>query len=173
MTSKLLVISLASAAAHSFSYAEELGIATSAPPQKYLLKSRSKFELPAGTRAPFLPVGWAKGAVAVAAVVEAPKPVLTEKMFRVTSISLGSPSLAVINGRAYSEGEFIRMGKLPVAAGKVSAGGAPGASPRVRVQRISDGVVVLQADQQQLTVRLSRPELESRRPELETLSEER
>ena len=56
---------------------------------------------------------------------------LDGKAFRVTSILISTgatPSLAVINGRAYSEGEFVRMPRTP--------GTAP---VRVRVQRINDG----------------------------------
>jgi hypothetical protein len=115
-----------------------------------------------GTRAPFWPIGWVKGAPATAKAAEIAeaKPLLDEKSFRLTSILLGSPALAVINGRAYSEGEFVRMPKGSAAI-------------RVRVQRISDGAVMLQADQQILNVRLQRVELGPKRAELEYLREDR
>jgi hypothetical protein len=72
-----------------------------------------------------------------------------EKNFRVTSILVGSgsaPSLAVINGRACSEGEFLRTPKIPGFQGKV------------RVKRIEASQVVLEHDNQTITVPLRRPE---------------
>lgn len=131
-----------------------------APVGKYSLKKRSVIHLPNGTRAPFWPIGWVKGAPATAKAEAAPQPLLNERSFRVTSILLGSPSLAVINGRAYSEGEYIRMPK--------ETGGL-----RVRVQRISDGLVMLQHDQQMLSVQLTRAELGPKKPEMEYLSDDR
>ena len=40
-----------------------------------------------------------------------PRYVLDEKNFAVTSILTGNPSLAVINGRSYAEGDVLRMPK--------------------------------------------------------------
>jgi serine/threonine protein kinase len=82
-----------------------------------------------------------------AAVVASPNMAFEEKSFRVTSILIGSattPSLAVINGRAYSEGEFVRIPK--------------GSSFRIRVKRITDNNVVLEHDDQTVVVPLRRPE---------------
>jgi hypothetical protein len=119
----------------------------------YVLKHRSKFNAPADiARVPFWPVGWSKqkqAAIAVAAVA-APKLTLDEKSFRVTSILISSgttPSLAVINGRAYGEGEFLRAPK--------------GASvrARIRVTRIDDGTVTLEYEDQKIVTPLRRPEL--------------
>jgi len=70
-----------------------------------------------------------------------------EKSFRVTNILLGSgttPSLAVINGRAYSEGELLH--------------GYRGAPFQVRVQRIEKDNVVLQSHEKTLVVSLQLPE---------------
>ena len=132
------------------------------PVPSYELKNRSSFTNPVDmTRAPFWPIGWvkrAKGSATVAAQqVEMPKIALDARSFRVTSILIGSgttPSLAVINGRAYSEGEFIRMPKTPGVA-----------SPRVRVHRITDGSVILENANQTLVAALARPELSNPKPE--------
>lgn len=133
----------------------------SLPP--YELKKRSGFTVSGEiVRAPFWPIGWVKRQVGAPvqtaeAVVAEPKVLLDEKSFKVTSILLGSgtaPSLAVINGRAYSEGEFIRMPK-------------GGATPpvKIRVQRINDGHVILQNATQTLVTNLQRPELSTKRAE--------
>ena len=134
------------------------------PPPPYVLKKRSSFTAPADVqRAPFWPIGWVKhrAGTVIAATQEAPLPTakvtLDAKNFRVTSILLGTgttPSLAVINGRAYSEGEFLRMPKTP------------GSLPvRIRVQRINDGNVILQNADQTLVANLSRTELQQKKPE--------
>jgi len=128
----------------------------------YVLKKRSAFTNPEEVaRAPFWPIGWIKrvkgGPVAEAVQVQAPKVALDGKSFKVTSIMIGSgttPSLAVINSRAYSEGEFLRMPKTP------------GVVPvRIRVQRIADGSVILQNGDQTLVAPLVRPELSNPKPE--------
>ena len=128
---------------------------------KYALKNRSTFQVRDESRAPFWPIGWVKGLDAPTKVqATVAPPALDEKSFKVTSILLGNPALAVINGRAYSEGEFLR---LPKTAGPL----------RVRVQRIADGMVMLQHDKQALNVPLFRPELEPKAQELEVLNEQR
>ncbi len=135
--------------------------AQSTPVPAYELKKRSAFaNTAADARAPFWPIGWVKRAASTAVTSGAPvepRSKLDEKSFRVTSILLGSgatQSLAVINGRAYSEGEFLRMPK----------GGAVPAA-RVRVQRIADGAVTLQNADQTLVASLMRPELSERKAE--------
>lgn len=131
------------------------------PVAPYELKNKSKFTAAdTNGRAPFWPIGWVKrkpGIVQQTAAPAAPKVLIDEKAFKVTSILIGSgttPSLAVINGRAYSEGEFLRMPK-------------GGATPqvRIRVQRINDGSVVLQNADQTLVAALARPELSERKNE--------
>jgi hypothetical protein len=116
----------------------------------YVLKNRSEFNDPGDSaRVPFWPVGWTKhGHVAAPLAVAAPAVTLDERSFHVSSIliSVGAtPSLAVINGRAYGEGEFLHEPR--------------GSGLRIRVQRIKDGSVILEHDDQILTVPLRRPEL--------------
>jgi len=132
------------------------------PVPPYELKNHSAFAVPPDTsRAPFWPIGWVKHVVGapvqVQEVMVAPKVLLDEKSFTLTSILVSSgttPSLAVINHRAYSEGEFIRMPKTP------------GVPPlRIRVQRIIDGLVTLQNGSQTLNIPLQRMELNTKRPE--------
>lgn len=140
------------------------------PVPPYVLKNRSTFPNVTDTsRAPFWPIGWvkhAKGGPAQAPVEEAPKFTLDAKSFKLTSILVGSgttASLAVINGRAYGEGEFIRM---PKTAGAASSTSAPSAPPiRIRVQRIAVGGVTLQSGTQTVVVPLTHPELGARKPE--------
>ena len=153
---------------------------TEPAPDPYQLKNRSSFSCASeGTRAPFWPIGWVhrKGVSSVIATVATPKAALDEHAFRVTSILLGSgatPSLAVINGRAYSEGEFLKMprGVAPVATAAPGTPAVP-AAPRIRVQRISDGSVVLQRADEMVTVAMQRQELAQKKAEEPLLDEER
>ena len=62
---------------------------------------------------------------------------------------MGNPSLAVVNGRAYSEGELIKMPK----------GSAP---MKVRVEQVADGSVTLQYDDQRMVIAMRRAELPER-----------
>jgi len=127
----------------------------------YELKNHSSF--PSANeivRVPFWPIGWVKRTAstpATAPIPEAPKVALDESAFHVTSILIGTgstPSLAVINGRPYSEGEFVRMPRTP------------GTLPiRVRVQRINDGTVILQHADQIIVATARRQTLDARRPE--------
>ena len=153
---------------------------TEPAPEPYQLKNRSSFACAGeGTRAPFWPIGWVhrKGVSSVVASIAAPKAVLDERSFRVTSILLGSgatPSLAVINGRAYSEGEFLKMPRgTAVAAPAASGTTAAPAAARVRVQRISDGNVLLQHAEQIINVAMLRPELMQKKIEEPLLDDER
>ncbi len=82
-----------------------------------------------------------------AAATVAPNPTFEKMSFRVTSILIGdgrTPSLAVINGRKYGEGEFLRLPKI--------------SSLRVRLKQINGKDVVLEHDNQTLVVPLQRPE---------------
>ena len=151
-------------------------------PEPYQLKNRSSFAATAeGARAPFWPIGWVhrKGVSSVVAAQAPAKSALDAANFRVTSILLGSgptPSLAVINGRAYSEGEFLKMprGSAPAAPAPV-ANGAPAVPvpPRIRVQRIVDGSVVLQREDQSVTVTMQRQELMQKKADERLLDEDR
>lgn len=126
----------------------------------YQLKNRSVFaNVDDSARPPFWPIGWVKRKNLPPGQVQAPaapKVVVDERAFKVTSILVGSgttPSLAVINGRAYTEGEFLRMPK----------GATP--QPRIRVQQITDGTVLLQNADQTMVASLHRAELSSHRSE--------
>jgi hypothetical protein len=133
----------------------------------YVLKNRSKFDDPgASARVPFWPVGWTKQKQnsTVVPVAAEPKVTLDEKSFRVSSILISSgttPSLAVINGRAYGEGEFLRSPK------------GSSARTRIRVERINDGTVTIDYDDQKIVVPLRRPELNQHKPEDELLDPNR
>src|SRR4051812_8879640 len=123
----------------------------------YHLKNQSAFQVAPTVRAPFWPIGWAPSAKNNQPDAPAPAIVITPDQFSVTSIMLGSPSLAVINGRTYGEGEFLK----PARATKPAEGALPTravAAPalptglRVRVNRIVDGQVILQTGTQAIAV---------------------
>lgn len=135
------------------------------PVPPYELKNRSTFaNVTEASRVPFWPIGWVRHAKGqMAQVPEEPKMTLEAKNFKVTSILVGSgtmASLVIINGRTYSEGEFLRT---PRTSSTTST--APMPPVKIRVQKISDGAVTLQSGTQTLVVPLTRPELGARRPE--------
>jgi hypothetical protein len=137
--------------------ASPVPVAEAAASTKYQPTTRSSCRLTPGARNPFLPIGWVKRE---AGQIAAPTVTIGEDMFRVTSILLGSPSMAVINGRSYEEGQFIRM---PKAAPQV----------RPRLYRIGDGKVWIQVNTQLVTVPLRRPELNEPKAEELILNEDR
>ena len=149
--------------------------------QPYVLKNRSSFHaMSEEQRAPFWPIGWSRRnpvsfVSAAAPRVEAPKPKFDASSVKLTSILLGNPSLAIINGRSYSEGDYLRQPRLaadkPVARGGPAVIGA--AAPRVRVYRINDGSIVLQNQDQLVMIALRRPELLQRSGVEELLTEDR
>jgi hypothetical protein len=111
------------------------------------IKSRSSFSLPATTRNPFWPVGWTKpSAVPVGPQVATPQApvqtVIRPDDFVVSSISIGALSLAVINRKAYSEGEII---PIP---------GAPAGKPGAQVYSIRDGEVLLRYKEQVIKAKI-------------------
>jgi hypothetical protein len=136
-----------------------------APLARYKLKNKSSFTPIPGARPPFWPIGWVKrkGSAPVELASSGPKFSFDGKNFVVTSILLGPPALAVVNGRAYEEGQFLRT---PRNAGVRSS------APRVRVHRIADGQIWLQCEEQIINIALKRPELSERKPEQELLNEE-
>jgi hypothetical protein len=69
--------------------------------------------------------------------------------------------MAVINGRSYEEGQFIRMPKQMAS------------QLRPRLYRIGDGLVQIQVQNQLMTVQLKRPELNDSKREPELLNEEK
>lgn len=123
---------------------------------RYDLKNRSNFRIDADARAPFWPIGWKKPKVAASGatttVAETSGIKLEAANFTVTSILLGNPPLATINGRSFEEGEL-----LPVVYGKERL--------RVVVRAIRDGAVWLDHDGTQIMVPLHRAELGLKRSE--------
>lgn len=95
-------------------------------------------------RNPFWPIGWVKGA-GQAATQEAAVPVSASN-FTVSSISISSTPLAVINGKTYAEGEVINA----------MYGGQ---RITIRLVAIHDGDVVLEYLGKRYTVPMKRPEL--------------
>jgi hypothetical protein len=146
----------ASAAA---STAQPTSVASSTPMPRYELKRKSEFTLENRGRPPFWPIGWVRQGPAP--LVAAKQVQIGDDMFRVTSILVGNPSMAVINGRSYEEGQFIRMPK--------------GSSPQLRpkLYRIGDGQVLIQVQNQLLPVQLRRQELNEVKRDAELLNEEK
>ncbi len=129
-----------------------------AAPAQYHLKNKSSFAAPEKARAPLLPIGWVKKEVGSVEVVVT-KENFSVDAFRVTSILLGNPALAVINGKSYEEGQFLRMPRGSAAL-------------RVRVYRIDDGQVWLQYESKLYPSPLRRLEMNERKPEEQPLLSE-
>jgi len=93
---------------------------------------RSSFESPADARDPLTPIGWQKqGVVAVGGpVVRTVESYIVPTSFVVSSISLDRIPLAVINGKAYGEGDT-----MPFIAG--------GEKIALQIYAIRDGAVTL------------------------------
>ena len=124
-----------------------------AAPEKtkpYELKNRSTFTGGEDSRIPFWPIGFQRpgkaGGTVAATVAVAPKIQLEARHFNVTSILLGNPALATINGRSFGEGEI-----LPVVFGTERL--------RVVVNRIGDGMVTLGYEGLEIQVPMRRAEL--------------
>src|SRR5690242_7168495 len=83
----------------------------------YHLKNRSTFDSAGVKRPPFWPIGWVHHDRTQQEVVQ-PKVTLDPQMFAVTSISLGHPSVAIINGRSYLENDFIKGSRKVDSSGK-------------------------------------------------------
>jgi hypothetical protein len=127
-------------------------------PKAYELKHRSTFTMDVTARTPFWPIGWdrskiTKPGAAVLAKAPVAKFQLKDQIgyFTVTSLLLGNPPLANINGRGYGEGEY-----LPV-----EVGGQP---IKIIVKQIRDGGVVLEHEGSQLFVPMKRPQLGTPQP---------
>lgn len=142
----------------------------SAPkPEPYKLKHRSSFKLSLEARAPFWPIGWIKSKstdpyqprVTSSGVLAAKKKFeIQPQHFSVTSVLVGKPALATINGRSFAEGEV-----LPVIAGNERL--------RVVLKAVRDGGVYLEHGTTQIYVPIRRFEVEATRPaeQLPTSSE--
>lgn len=152
----LLIATFAASVAAAQDAAPQPGPSTNAP-TRYQLKTKSSFTAAEGARAPFIPIGWVRKDGAVVVVQQTTR--IDESAFRVTSILLGNPALAVINGRSYEEGQFLRMPR--------------GSQVRIRVYRIADGQVWLQHNDKLFASPLKRPELGERKVEDPLLNEER
>jgi hypothetical protein len=125
----------------------------------YKLKNRSVFSQPETARAPFWPIGWTKPVAGQVTQTEqaAPAATLDPEQFSVTSIA---GSIAIINGKPYLQGEYIRAA-IPK-AGKPAAPGVTSLPPgtKVRVARVADGAVVLELNGQYTQLTLKRPDLQ-------------
>ncbi len=110
----------------------------------YHLKNKSVATVEPG-RPPFWPIGYTHHDKGKFAEVKE-EVTLDPKMFSVTSILAGHPSLAVINGRAYGEGDFLKVGKKL------------GVTAKILVQKIEDGRVMLLCEKQSVSISLKRPE---------------
>ena len=113
----------------------------SKPVAKYELVNKSAFNLPQNSRPPFWPIGWVKRAPGAAVPIPTKRQDIRPEMFPVTSILIqaGAPSLAVIAGRSYEEGQFLRIRGSEL-------------DKKIRVARITDGKVILQYEDQVITV---------------------
>ena len=137
--------------------------------EPYELKNRSSFSLNHEARAPFWPIGWVKsksGATNQPRVTSGGVLVAKKKFdiqpqhFSVTSVLLGHPALATINGRSFAEGEV-----LPVIAGNERL--------HVVLKAVRDGGVWLENGATQIYVPIRRYEVEATRPaEQQPLSSE-
>ena len=119
--------------------------------QGYELKNRSSFHTDEDARIPFWPIGFVRPKIKADGTSTAPvslahKIQLEPGHFSVTSILLGNPALATINGRSFEEGEL-----LPVIYGTERL--------RVVVRSIRDGGVTLDYEGELVVVPMKRPEL--------------
>lgn len=111
------------------------------------LKRRSEFKAINTGHNPFWPIGWAKKETGPAqpAIVSHRVKLLPEN-FLISSISVGRVSAAVINGKIYSEGDFVPLGS---GAQKIE----------VQVIAVSDNGVKLKYRNSEITAHIRRAEL--------------
>jgi hypothetical protein len=109
------------------------------------LQHRSEFK-DDGFRNPMWPIGWQKPANGTQNVSNEPQLPIGPELFNVTSISISSTPLAVINGRTYAEGEAINA----IYGGQ---------HIKILVAQINDGNVVLQYLGIKFTVNQKRPDM--------------
>jgi hypothetical protein len=97
----------------------------------FKLKHRSSFTLQDAERNPFWPVGWVKTVATATSTNENVQAAeLRPEDFEVTAVLLGTPALAVVNGREYAEGDFITLR-------------GSGQKTKVQIAQVMDGQVVL------------------------------
>ena len=111
----------------------------------FKLKNRSTFSSAGREHDPFWPIGWVKPAVSATSTGSgvAKEVEFSTNGFVLTSILLGQPAIAVINGREYAEGETIKW-----AAGGENAG--------IQLVAVQDGSVVLRHQDKNYTVVMHR-----------------
>ncbi len=107
MNSRISLLALSCLGASAFWAVAEEG-AASLTTAGYHLKHRSSFTVPNEARPPFWPIGWSPSMKSSPSAPAGVDFALKAEQFNVTSIMLGSTSLAVINGRTYGEGELLR-----------------------------------------------------------------
>ena len=129
-------------------------VASAQTAEELKIKVKSEYKVGSSSRDPFWPVGWQKplppGAQPVAtstsvAPTPPPAPVISPSDFNVTSIATGHISLAVINGKAYAEGEFVPVN-------------TPQGRINVQVYYIRDGQVALRYQNKTVVSELKRRE---------------
>ena len=97
-----------------------------------------------------------------------PKITLDAASFNLTSILMGVPRLAVINGRAYGEGEMMRAPRNLSRDGKAepsTTANPPVPWQQVKIVKITDGLVLLACGESTVQIGLKRNQLGERRPE--------
>ncbi|MEI6399764.1 MAG: hypothetical protein WCO71_13430 [Pseudomonadota bacterium] len=125
--------------------------------EQYILKKRSTFTLSRDTRAPFWPIGWVKSNFTDAHQTPVAKGPVKQKFeiqpehFNVTSVLVGRPALATVNGRSFAEGDA-----LPVIAGEEHL--------RVILKAVRDGGVWLEHGERQIYVPIRRQEVDQNHP---------
>ena len=133
-----------------------------AEPEKkkgYELKNRSAFHTQEDARIPFWPFGFVRPPKGYVAPVTAVSKIrIDPNQFNLTSVLLGNPALATINGHAFAEGEV-----LPVVYGNERL--------RVVLRTVRDGGVTLDYDGQQIFVAMKRPELVPRQTQQQSSSQ--
>jgi len=138
----------------------------------YHLKRKSIFTISETARPPFWPIGYSHQTHVENKVAA---PVVDFKLdpdaYSLTSILMGSPSVAIINGRQYAEGEFLRMPRNRVRVEPAADPSTEAAKPqppsgaKIRVAKVLDGSVILEAGAQRVTVPLRRPTLQLHKPD--------
>jgi len=78
---------------------------------EYQLKNKSTFDQTGLSRNPFVPIDYRRPVTVISksGSAVAPAPLLTPSMFKVSSIIIGVPNVAVINGRDHAEGDWFEL----------------------------------------------------------------
>ena len=136
------------------SAAEDAKNKTPAEPAIISVKNKSSFQMDAGARSPFWPIGWKPTArVAGAGAGGAAQGEVPPNAFLVTSITLdGATRFAIINGKTMGEGQQfgLQVGTQIY---------------QVTVKRIEDGRVIIGRGEEEIVVPLRRKEASERPPE--------